>query len=95
MFWQQIEPYDVCDEHLNVQLESKRTSSGSLSVLNENTVKMNLGRLSVSDNITKPTVGRLPFSQNSDSLVKEIKSVARLSTQNSDPVKELKSLGCK
>ncbi|XP_031381688.1 katanin p80 WD40 repeat-containing subunit B1 homolog isoform X2 [Punica granatum] len=89
-----IEPYAVGSKRLNAQSESKSASSGSLSVLNENTVKPSSGRLSVSENTTKPTLGRLSVSQNSDLLVKETKSVARLSvSQNTDPVKESKSLG--
>ncbi|KAM7274571.1 hypothetical protein ACFE04_016437 [Oxalis oulophora] len=61
-----------------VQSESKSSPPRNLSVLNENSTKSSLGRLSV--------------SQNADPLVKETKSLGRLSvsSQNSDPVKESK-----
>ncbi|KAK3189174.1 hypothetical protein Dsin_028735 [Dipteronia sinensis] len=92
-----IEPYAIGNvTRLNGHSESKCTSSGSLSVLNENTSKASLGRLSISQNSdpslkeTK-SVGRLSVSQNSDPLVKETKSLGRLSvSQNSDPAKESK-----
>ncbi|XP_038721667.1 katanin p80 WD40 repeat-containing subunit B1 homolog KTN80.4-like isoform X1 [Tripterygium wilfordii] len=73
-----IEPYAVNDmDRLDGLSESKSSSSGNLSILNENTTKGSLGRLST--------------SENSDSLVKETKSLGRLSvSQNSDPVKESK-----
>ncbi|XP_062159219.1 katanin p80 WD40 repeat-containing subunit B1 homolog KTN80.4 isoform X2 [Alnus glutinosa] len=75
-----IEPYAISNvTRSNGHSESKSSSSGSLSVLNENTAKTSLGRLSV--------------SQNSDPLVNETKSLGRLSvSQNSDPVKEPKVL---
>ncbi|KAJ4709976.1 Katanin p80 WD40 repeat-containing subunit B1-like [Melia azedarach] len=76
----QIEPYAVGNvTRLNGHSESKSSAGGNLSVLNENTAKATLGRLSV--------------SQNSDPLVKETKSLGRLSvSQNSDPAKEAKVL---
>lgn len=79
---QQIEPYAVGNvTRLNGHSESKSSAGGNLSVLNENTAKATLGRLSV--------------SQNSDPLVKETKSLGRLSvSQNSDPAKEAKVLSC-
>ncbi|KAK2635130.1 hypothetical protein Ddye_029922 [Dipteronia dyeriana] len=94
-----IEPYAIGNvTRLNGHSESKCTSSGNLSVLNENTSKASLGRLSISQNSdpslkeTK-SVGRLSVSQNSDPLVKETKSLGRLSvSQNSDPAKESKVL---
>ncbi|KAJ0038418.1 hypothetical protein Pint_21929 [Pistacia integerrima] len=75
-----IEPYAVGSvTRSNGHSESKSSSGGNFSVLNENTGKASLGRLSV--------------SQNSDPLVKETKSLGRLSvSQNSDPVKESKFL---
>jgi katanin p80 WD40 repeat-containing subunit B1 len=79
---QRIEPYAISNvTRSNGLSESKSSSSGSLSVLNENTAKASLGRLSV--------------SQNSDPLVNETKSLGRLSvSQNSDPIKEPKVLAC-
>ncbi|XP_044489612.1 katanin p80 WD40 repeat-containing subunit B1 homolog KTN80.4 isoform X2 [Mangifera indica] len=70
------EPYAVGSvTRSNGHSESKSSLGGHLSVLNENTGKAGLGRLSV--------------SQNSDPLVKETKSLGRLSaSQNSDPAKE-------
>ncbi|XP_075635057.1 katanin p80 WD40 repeat-containing subunit B1 homolog KTN80.4 isoform X1 [Castanea sativa] len=75
-----IEPYAISNvTRLNGHSESKSSSSGNLSVLNENTAKASLGRPAV--------------SQNSDPLVKEAKSLGRLSvSQNSDPIKEPKLL---
>ncbi|XVF67074.1 hypothetical protein PTKIN_Ptkin10aG0091600 [Pterospermum kingtungense] len=75
-----IEPYAVGNaNHVNGHSEPKSSSGGNLSVLNENTSKASMGRLSV--------------SQNPDPLVKETKSLGRLSvSQNSDPAKESKSL---
>ncbi|KAF5749957.1 katanin p80 WD40 repeat-containing subunit B1 isoform X2 [Tripterygium wilfordii] len=74
-----IEPYAVNNvDRLNGLSESKSSSSGNLSILNENNTKGSLGRLSV--------------SENSDCLVKETKSLGRLSvSQNLDPVKESKN----
>ncbi|KAL5763597.1 hypothetical protein ACOSP7_019861 [Xanthoceras sorbifolium] len=94
-----IEPYAIGNvARLNGHSESKSTSSGNLSVLNENSSKASLGRLSVSQNSdpslkeTK-SLGRLSVSQNSDPLLKETKSLGRLSvSQNSDPAKESKVL---
>lgn len=66
---------------MNGHSEPKSSSGGSLSVLNENTTKASMGRLSV--------------SQNPDPLMKETKSLGRLSvSQNSDPAKESKNLAC-
>ncbi|KAF5467572.1 hypothetical protein F2P56_011811 [Juglans regia] len=75
-----IEPYAVSNvSRLNGHSESKSSSSGNLSVPNENTAKGSGGRLSI--------------SQNSDPSVKEIKSLGRLSvSQNADPIKEPKVL---
>ncbi|XWS54403.1 hypothetical protein CRYUN_Cryun10bG0086900 [Craigia yunnanensis] len=77
-----IEPYAVGNANrVNGHSEPKSSSGGNLSdsVLNENTAKASMGRLSV--------------SQNPDPLVKETKSLGRLSiSQNSDPAKESKSL---
>ncbi|XVE66427.1 hypothetical protein DITRI_Ditri08aG0079500 [Diplodiscus trichospermus] len=75
-----IEPYAVSKANrVNGLSEPKSSSGGNLSVLNENTTKASMGRLSV--------------SQNPDPLVKETKSLGRLSvSQNSDPTKESKSL---
>lgn len=78
---QRIEPYTIADKRYNVHSESKNAIGGNISVLNENTAKAGVGRLSV--------------PQASDSLLKETKSLGRLSvSQNSDPVKEPKSLTC-
>lgn len=78
---QRIEPYISKVTRLNGHPESKSSSSGNLLVLNENTAKASMGRLSV--------------SQNSDPLAKETKSLGRLSvSQNSDPMKEPKVLAC-
>ena len=79
---QRIEPYAISNvTRLNGHSESKSSSSGNLSVLNENTAKASLGRPAV--------------SQNSDPLVKETKSLGRLSvSQNSDLIKEPKLLAC-
>lgn len=66
---------------MNNHSEPKSSSGGNSTVLNENTTKAIMGRLSV--------------SQNSDTLVKETKSLGRLSiSQNSDPAKESKILAC-
>ncbi|KAK6253150.1 hypothetical protein QUC31_014870 [Theobroma cacao] len=75
-----IEPYAVGNgNRVNGHSEPKSSSGGSLSVLNENTTKASMGRLSV--------------SQNPDPLMKETKSLGRLSvSQNSDPAKESKNL---
>ncbi|XVE93004.1 hypothetical protein REPUB_Repub01dG0152500 [Reevesia pubescens] len=75
-----IEPYAVGNANrVNGHSEPKSSSGGNLSVLNENT--------------TKAIIGRLSISQNPDPLVKETKSLGRLSiSQNSDPAKESKSL---
>ncbi|KAL5542942.1 hypothetical protein UlMin_010652 [Ulmus minor] len=74
-----IEPYAIGNDSRNGHSESKSSTGGNLSILNENTAKPGLGRLSV--------------SQNSDSLAKETKSLGRLSvSQNSDNVKEPKVL---
>lgn len=79
-FEQRIEPYAVSNvSRLNGHSESKSSSSGNLSVPNENTAKGSGGRLSI--------------SQNADPSVKEIKSLGRLSvSQNADPIKEPKVL---
>ncbi|XP_059656196.1 katanin p80 WD40 repeat-containing subunit B1 homolog KTN80.4-like [Cornus florida] len=75
-----IEPYAVGNvTRLNGHSETKSNPSGNLSVLNENTAKTSLGRLSVSQNsdpVMKETkiLGRLSISQNSDPAVKESKS---------------------
>ncbi|KAM7271866.1 hypothetical protein ACFE04_031080 [Oxalis oulophora] len=62
----------------NVQSESKSYSAENLSLLNENSVKASLGRLSVSQNSDPP-------------LVKETKSLGRsMVSQNSESVKESK-----
>ncbi|KAK8622355.1 hypothetical protein V6N13_117275 [Hibiscus sabdariffa] len=76
-----IEPYAVGNaKRVNGHSEPKPRSGGNLSVLNENT--------------TKASMGRLPVSQCPDPLVKETKSLARLSiSQNSDPAKESKTTG--
>ncbi|XP_022725167.1 katanin p80 WD40 repeat-containing subunit B1 homolog isoform X2 [Durio zibethinus] len=75
-----IEPYAVDNANrVKVHSERKSSSDRNLSVLNENTTKASMGRLSI--------------SQNPDTLVKETKSLRRLSvSQNSDPAKESKIL---
>ncbi|XVE49660.1 hypothetical protein DITRI_Ditri01bG0099400 [Diplodiscus trichospermus] len=75
-----IEPYAVANANcVNGHSEPKSSSGGNLSVLNENTAKASMGRLSV--------------SQNPDTLAKETKSLGRLSvSQNSDAAKESKML---
>ena len=79
---QRIEPYAVGNaSHVNGHSEPKSSSGGNFSVLNENTTKASMGRLSV--------------SQNPDTLVKETKALGRLSvSHNSDPAKESKILAC-
>lgn len=65
-----IEPYNV--SKINGRQEQISNSGGNLSVLTENT--------------TKPSLGRLSVSQSSDPVVKETKSLVRLSvSQNSEP----------
>ncbi|TYI49094.1 hypothetical protein E1A91_D12G012200v1 [Gossypium mustelinum] len=75
-----IDPHAVPDANcVNSHSEPKSSSGGNPTVLNENTTKASMGRLSV--------------SQISDTLVKETKSLGRLSiSQNSDPAKESKNL---
>ncbi|KAF3457932.1 hypothetical protein FNV43_RR02593 [Rhamnella rubrinervis] len=75
-----IEPYTIGNtSRLNGRSESKSSSGGNMSLVNENTAKANLGRFSV--------------SQSSDPLTKETKSLGRLSvSQNSDAIKEPKFL---
>ncbi|XP_052481468.1 katanin p80 WD40 repeat-containing subunit B1 homolog KTN80.4 isoform X3 [Gossypium raimondii] len=75
-----IDPHAVPDANcVNSHSEPKSSSGGNPAVLNENTTKASIGRLSV--------------SQISDTLVKETKSLGRLSiSQNSDPAKESKNL---
>ncbi|XP_022743815.1 katanin p80 WD40 repeat-containing subunit B1 homolog isoform X2 [Durio zibethinus] len=75
-----IEPYAVGNANrVNGHSEPKSSSGGNLPVLNENTTKASMGKLSV--------------SQNPEPLAKETKSLGRLSlSQNSDPAKESKSL---
>ncbi|CAI9755273.1 unnamed protein product [Fraxinus pennsylvanica] len=75
---QRIEPYEIGSAaHLNANLERKSNSGGS-TILTENTIKGNLGRLSI--------------SQNSDT-AKETRPLARLSvSQNSDLNRDSKSL---
>lgn len=98
--FQRIEPYSVVKAKCSSGQESKTSSSGNQSILNENTSKSSSGRLSVSQN-SEPFVkeaksaGRLSVSQNQDPLVKETKSLGRLSvSQNADPSKESKNLAC-
>lgn len=81
-FKQQIEPYTIGNAStLNGRSESKSSSGGNMSVVNDNTAKATLGRFS--------------DSQSSDPLAKETKSLGRLSvSQNSDAVKEPKILTC-
>ncbi|MBA0804318.1 hypothetical protein Gohar_003907, partial [Gossypium harknessii] len=71
-----IDPHAVPDANcVNSHSEPKSSSGGNPTVLNENTTKASMGRLSV--------------SQISDTLVKETKSLGRLSiSQNSDPAKD-------
>lgn len=94
-----IEPYTIGSvTRVNGHSESKSSASGNLSVLNENSAKASLGKLSVSQNsdpLVKETksLGRLSVSQNSDPLLKETKTLGRLSvSQNSEPAKESKVL---
>ncbi|GAV86938.1 WD40 domain-containing protein/Katanin_con80 domain-containing protein [Cephalotus follicularis] len=94
-----IEPYAIGNvTRFNGHSESKSSSSGNLSVLNDNPSKATLGRLSVSQNsdlLVKESnsLGGLSVSQNSEPLVKEANTLGRLSvSQNSDPVKESKIL---
>lgn len=77
---QRIEPYNV--SKINGRQEQISNSGGNLSVLTENT--------------TKPSLGRLSVSQSSDPVVKETKSLARLSvSQNSEPTnKDSKTFSC-
>lgn len=79
---QRIEPYTIGNaSRLNGRSESKSSSGGNMSLVNENTAKANLGRFSV--------------SQSTDPLAKDTKSLGRLSVnQNSDAVKEPKILTC-
>ncbi|KAG5521716.1 hypothetical protein RHGRI_034063 [Rhododendron griersonianum] len=75
-----IEPYTVGNRTLlNSNPELKLNSSGILPKLAENSSKISLGRLSISqdsDPISKDTksLGRLSASQNSDPVMKESKS---------------------
>ncbi|KAI8527811.1 hypothetical protein RHMOL_Rhmol12G0103100 [Rhododendron molle] len=75
-----IEPYTVGNRTLlNSNPEPKLNSSGILPKLAENSSKISLGRLSISqdsDPISKDakSLGRLSASQNSDSVTKESKS---------------------
>uniref|UniRef100_A0A2P2M6Z8 Katanin p80 WD40 repeat-containing subunit B1 homolog n=1 Tax=Rhizophora mucronata TaxID=61149 RepID=A0A2P2M6Z8_RHIMU len=71
-----IEPYAVNKiKQSSIDSESNSVANGNQSLLNENSVKTGLGRLSI--------------SQNSDCLAKETKPLGRLSvSQNPDPIKE-------
>lgn len=77
---QRIEPYTVGNRTLlNSNPELKLNSSGILPKLAENSSKISLGRLSISqdsDPISKDpkSLGRLSASQNSDHVTKESKS---------------------
>ncbi|XP_010546257.1 PREDICTED: katanin p80 WD40 repeat-containing subunit B1 homolog [Tarenaya hassleriana] len=84
----------------NGHSEKKSSSGRDPVVLNDNSSKAVLGKLSVSQN-TDPllketkTLGRLSVSQNSDSLAKEAKSTGRLLVSQSSEslLKETKPLG--
>ncbi|KAM7487948.1 hypothetical protein LguiB_025432 [Lonicera macranthoides] len=88
-----IEPYAIGNTtRLNGHAEPKSNSSGSISVLTENTGKPSLGRVSISQNseaVLKETksLGRLSVSQNSDPSTKESKSFASTGTVPGTPQK--------